>query len=408
MLKKRLSAWETYEALPMPHWRRTDISRLKLSGLLEGMESQTAEASIDIPPPYRTQLNNGAANLLLQLNAQTIHHNVADDLGEKGIIFTDMATALKEHGDLVQDHFMTCVPPEEGKLQALHAACWNSGAFLYIPRGVSVDLPLQLLTWMANSCQSHFHHILIVAEPMSRALLIGSLGSDENSEQSLQSTVVEIIAKEGSAIDFGFIQNLHPSVSHFGTMQAVPMNDATVNWVLATLGSNLTKTTVTSKMIGRGSTSNITTLFFGSDRQHLDMETNIFHIGSHTTGDMLTKGVLKDRAVGVYRGLIDIKKGAEETKSYQTERTLLLSKTAKIDAVPALEINDSRVQASHGASISRLQEEELFYLQSRGLPRTEAERLVINGFFREVLDAFSVEAARNEIQTLIDQKILSV
>jgi len=429
MREKRQVAWSLFEELPMPttsdeDWRRTDIRTLKWDQLELSVNSSIEPVSqlAELPEPLRVALDEGqeAAGRLAFVNGKAVYHELVEGLSEQGVVFTDMATAVREYPKLVQKYFMTeCVAPSDGKFAALNGAFWQGGAFIYVPKEVEIEEPFQVAIALEGDGTAIFPHTLVVAERFAYVNLIEETVSLRNANpshgeaklsvdsdgQALSNGIVEIIAGDGAQVRYVEVQRWGENVFNFNTKRAVHRPDSVVVWETGQLGGRLTKTYVDSVLEGNGSSAEFNGVYFMSNRQHVDLDTLTHHIGLSTGGDLLLKGALRDNARAVFQGMIKIDPTGQQTNSYLKNENLLLSNHARADSIPSLEIDANDVRASHGATISRIDEEYIFYLQSRGIPRSTATRMIVEGFFSSVFDRMSQERVREKLAAAVSAKI---
>ncbi len=410
MREFRLAALEAYERLPMPsptdeEWRRTDLSGLKLDALTPFV----APRSGALPARLQQALDAAEARggLVLQRDSATVRADLDPQLQRKGVIFTDLNTALREHPELVRAYFMQqCVRPDETKFRALHAAFWSGGTFLYVPKGVEVNLPLLASTWIDTEGLGLFPHTLLVADAQSKVTLIDGFGSALGERQTFADAAVELILGDGAQVRHVSWQNWGRNVWEVGITRSQLGRDATLNSLVVGFGGRLVKSNVESMLRGHGATSEMLGLVFGDDQQHFDFHTLQEHFAPHTMSDLLYKSAVKDRARSVFAGLIRVHYGAQKTNAFQANRNLLLSDGARADSDPKLEIMANDLRCTHGSATSRLNEEQLFYLMSRGLPRAVAIRMAVEGFFAEVFDRVPLERFKAELAQAIEAKML--
>jgi Fe-S cluster assembly protein SufD len=415
MKEKRQVAWSIFEDTSMPttsdeDWRRTDIRPLKWEELRLFVESSVKPASelANLPDYLRTALDEGqeAAGRLALVNGHAVYRELAEGLAEQGVVFSDMTTAVREYPELVQKYFMTeCVAPSDGKFPALNGAFWQGGAFIYVPKDVALKEPFQVVIALEGEGTAVFPHTLIVAERFANVTCIEETVSPDGVGQALNNGVVEIIAGEGAQVRYVDMQRWGNNVFSFNTKRAIHRPDSLVVWEMGELGSRLTKTYVDSILTGNGSSAEFNGIYFVSDKQHMDLDTLIHHIGLSTGGDMLLKGAVRDSGRAVFQGMIKIDPSGQQTNSYLKNDNLLLSDHARADSIPSLEIDANDVRASHGATVGRIDEEYIFYLQSRGIPRNTAVRMIVEGFFSTVFDRMSQERVREKLAAAVSAKI---
>jgi Fe-S cluster assembly protein SufD len=413
--KARQDAWAIYEKTPMPTpndelWRRTDIRALKLDQLVPALAVPAQAQRVEqLPDAIKRLLDVGdaeAAGYQVQQDGSSLFNSLRDDLRAQGVVFTDLETAAREHPNLMRDYFMTqAVPPTYGKFEALHGALWTGGIFLYVPPGVKVELPFRAVIWQQAARAGIFPHTLIIADQGSDVTYIESYGSDTQDETAMSDHAVELFLKDGANLTFVTLQNWGRHTYSLGAQRAIIERDATLQWVIGTLGSKLTKTHHELFMVGPGGSGNVHGFYFADSKQHLDHHTQQEHYAGHTTSDLMIKGVLKDQARTVYQGLIHVRKDAQRSDAYQANRNLILSPKARADSIPGLEIEANDVRCTHGATVGQVDEEVLFYLRSRGLSEAYAHRLVVEGFFEPLMDRIPLESVRVKLREAIQEKL---
>jgi len=406
MAEKRQMAWSLAEDIPLPttrdeHWRRTDLKPLRWETLrLPEPPPMSLAGSEALPQPFRAALDleEPVAGRLVVWNGHVVWHSVAPDVSARGVVFTDLATALRDYPDQIERYFMTtCVMPGENKFTALHAALWDSGAFIYVPPGVEVEHPFEVVIGLSGEGSAIFPHTLIVAERLAAVTVIEDNLSLDNEVAGFSSGVTEIITGNGAQVTYAPLQRWGDGVFSFGTQRALHAPDSRVVWEMGQLGGRLSKTYVDSLLRGDGASVQFNGIYLVRGRQHIDLDTLMHHSGRGTSGDLLIKGAARERGRAVFEGMIRIDPGAQQTDSYLKSDNLILSDRARIDAIPGLVIDANDVRASHGATVGRVDEDHIFYLQSRGIPRRLAERMVVEGFFASVFDRMSQERVRRKL-----------
>ncbi len=411
----RLAAWEVYEGLPMPkrtdeEWRRTDLKRLKLDRLApfspNGATANSLLDAVSSVSDHGLTEASEQAGVVVQRDTSTVWAEANEELAAQGVIFTDLDTAMREHADLVKQYFMTqAVPVNFGKFEALHAAYWQGGTFLYVPKNVSVELPFRAFALATEPGGSIFTHTLVVLEDGAEAFLVDAYRSETQEEQSLASGVVELILGKGSQLRYVQLQDWGRHTWNFMTERTILGNDATLNSLHVSLGSKFTKNSIGSHLRGQNSLAEMLGIFFADGDQFFDHHTWQLHEAPYATSDLEFKGALKDTARSVYSGLIKVEEGAQKTDAFQQNRNLVLSRNARADSIPNLEIAANDVRCTHGATVSQVVPEHLFYLQARGIPYTEAQKLIVEGFFRPVIDRIPVEEIQDFLESAIARKV---
>lgn len=407
--ERRLRAWKAFLDLPLPsptdeEWRRTDLSGLDLTAF-PPLAPRRARRR---PPQELLRLVRDpaqAAGLHLVVDGVEVQARLAAELAREGVVFTSLPEAVRTHPDLVQEHLGTVVRDDENKFRALHAALWNGGVFLYVPPDVEVDLQLVSGTWLEQEGVAWLPRTLVVAGPRSRVTLVEMAGSREGTARTLVIPAVELVPQEGATIRYVNLQTWGRNVWEVGIVRTVLSRDSTVHTLMVAFGAGLVKDTVESRLAGQGSTSEMLGVQFADDGQHYDYHTLQEHVAPSTTSDLLYKGALKDTARVVFAGLIRAHYGAQKTNAFQLNRNLILSEGARADSMPKLEIMANDLRCTHGASTSRLNEDQIFYLMSRGLPRATAVRMMVDGFFAEIFDRIPLPLVREFLSEAIEQKM---
>ncbi len=407
MLEKRLAAWQAFEGIAWPKstdeaWRRTRLTGFNLNKFQPfAQPNGTANTVLSAEIQHELDEMASAASLVFEQGGVR-YRNVSEDLAGKGVIFTDLQSALHEHGALIQQYFMTqAVKPEENKFTALHAALWDTGAFIYVPKNVKVELPLQVILNHGEGTGG-YHHTLIVAEEGSEVTVVDDLLGGKD---GMQSAVVELIQKDNSVVRYMNLQDFDHSLWNFLTGRAVMGKDTDLRWIQVSWGSRLTKAFLDLDLSGTGGHGELLGIYFPTGRQHIDHQTLQLHRAPHCFSDLLFNGALKEHARSVYMGQIRVYRGAQKTDAYQRNGNLILDGTARADSIPGLEIEADDVRCTHGATAAQVEDEYVFYLMARGLSRPQAERMIVQGFFQAVLDRVPVESVVAKLERVIERKI---
>ena len=326
-------------------------------------------------------------------------------VGETGITIDHAPEGIRFEL-LTDDHPLLGTLVGHGEKFAAHnAAMWEHGILVHVPKGVIVEKPLYIR--IANTVEggSLFWRLLIVAEAQSRFTVIEEYASASPALSGYSNAAVEIVVEDGAKVEYVSVQNLSQSTWHFASHHATVGRDAELDWVAGGFGSGGGKVWIQNDLAGQGATSRVTGAYFADNVQRLDYDTFQEHIAPNTTSDFAFKGVLRDTASAVWRGMIRVEKDAQKTNAYQENRNLLLSKTAHADSIPGLEILANDVRCTHGATLSQVDREQLFYAMARGLSRQEAERLIVRGFFQDVLDRIELEPVRTALGAALEARI---
>ena len=409
----RLEAHAAFENIPMPtlqdeEWRRTDVRGLRLNDLVPFAVPAARVASVaSLPEDLRRQTVSGdqTGGLLVQQDAANVFSSLGANFAEKGVIFCDLDTAVREHGDLVQRYLAKAVPAEYSKFGALNTAFWSGGVFLYVPRGVEVGLPLQAVTWLARDGLSNFSHTVIVAEPDSDVVLIDSWASPDQSKPAISANVEEIYVGQGARVRYVTLQEWGRHVWNFSINRAELSRDSSYNSLVVAFGGRFHKANVETALQGPGASGEMLGVLCGDQRQFFDHHTLQDHAAHHTSSDLLYKGTLTGRARSVFSGLIHARKSAQKTDAIQTNRNLLLSDGSRADSIPNLEIEANDLRCTHAATIAPVDDEQMFYLRARGLTEIDAKRAIVEGFFEPVLARIPLEGVVERLRQTISGKI---
>lgn len=406
MLERRLAAWQTFESIPWPKptdedWRRTRLTGFNLNSFQPFAQPSKDESGLAAGLQQELDEMDSAASLVFE-EGGVRYRDINEDLAGKGVIFTDLQSAVHEHADLVKEYFMTeAVKPEQNKFTALHAALWDTGTLIYVPRNTKVELPLQVILHHGAGVGG-YHHTLLIAEEGAEVTVVDDLLGGEN---GMQSAVVELIQRNNSIVRYMNLQDFDHSLWNFLTGRAILGKDTDLRWIQVSWGSRLTKAYLDLDMSGQGVHGELLGIYFPTGRQHIDHQTLQLHRAPNCFSDLLFNGALKDRARSVYMGQIRVHKGAQKTDAYQRNGNLILDSGARADSVPGLEIEADDVRCTHAATAAQVEEEYVFYLMARGLSRAQAERMIVQGFFQAVLDRVPVESVVAKLERVIERKI---
>jgi Fe-S cluster assembly protein SufB len=336
-----------------------------------------------------------------QYESEVVYHQVREDLERQGVIFVDMDSGLREHEDIVREHWATVIPPNDNKLAALNSAVWSGGSFVYVPEGVKVEMPLQAYFRINTENMGQFERTLIIAEEGSDVHYIEGCTAPVYSTDSLHSAVVEIIAKPGSRVRYTTIQNWSQNVYNLVTKRAIAQEGATMEWVDCNLGSKLTMKYPSIYLLGPKAHGEILSIAFAGNGQHQDAGGKIIHAAPDTTSSIFAKSISKDGGRGTYRGLLEIGKGAVGSRSKVVCDALLLDEESRSDTYPTIRIDENDADVGHEATVSKIGDEQVFYLQAHGLDEEEASKMIVNGFIEPITKELPMEYAV-ELNRLIE------
>lgn len=410
--RRRAAAWAHWERTPFPArteelWRRTDIARLQWDRLLAGRDAHPrVEAAEALPEHLRSELGprGERSALLVQLDAHVLLAEIDPELGARGVIVLPIAEAARKHPALVERTLGSIVRPEESRFTALTAALQSGGAFIHVPTGVTVPRPIEILFSRQCPDLAVFPHVVVSLEPGSEAVVVEEYVSPGEPGTGVSVGATEASVAEGARLHLATFLRWGPNVHHFGTERVRVQRDGRFHWTVAALGGKLTKVDLEMHLEGPGSEARLSGCYFGSETQHFDFHTFQNHPVGDSVSDLLFKGALRDRARTVYQGLIKVHRDAQRSNAYQANRNLLLSPKARADSIPSLEIEANDVRCTHGATVSQVEEEQLFYLMARGLNRREAEHMIVLGFFEPVLQRIPLESLRSAVTSVVERK----
>ncbi|WP_435065760.1 Fe-S cluster assembly protein SufB [Halobaculum sp. EA56] len=418
MLERRLSALEQFEQMPMPmDWPgQPDLSEVDIDEIVPYLRPDVEpEDSVDswddlpkdiqdtfdrlgIPEAEKKALSGAGA----QYESEVVYQNMKDQLQEKGVIFCDTDTAVQEYPELVREHFMTtCVPPSDNKFAALHGAVWSGGSFVYVPEGVTVEMPLQAYFRMNAEGMGQFEHKIIIAEPDSEVHLIEGCSAPHYGSHNLHSGCVEVFVKEGAHVQYSTVQNWSKNTYNLNTKRAIVEADGTMEWISGSMGSKATMLYPASILKGPGATDNHVTIAFAGERQNIDTGAKVYHTAPDTHSTIESKSIAKDGGRTNYRGLVHIADGAENSSTSVECDALMFDAESTSDTMPYMEIREDTVDVAHEATVGKIGDEDIFYLQNRGLDAEDAKQMIVAGFIEPLTEELPIEYAV-ELNRLIE------
>ncbi len=409
--ESRLAAWELYEDMPMPTtndeaWRRTDYRHVHWDEV--GQFISPNGATFEAVPAYNREplIGEHQGGLLAFVDGKVVHYELPEELARQDIIFTDLLTACRDYPDLVRPNLMTkAVVPGEGKFAALHAALWTHGVFLYVPRNKVAELPLHVVMYNTHDGAS-LGHVLVVVEDNAQATMLVDYASADGHSQSTYIGATELLVGNYANLRYVGLQDWNRQTFEFSHQRARVGRDANLDWVVGTMGGRLVKAFLEVELDGQGAHARMSGMFFADDDQLFDHDTQQNHNAAITVSDLLFKGAAKDAARTVWQGMIKAQPKMQKIDGFQASRNLVLSEDARMDGIPGLEIEADDVRCTHAATFGSLEEVSVFYLMSRGIRRPDAELMVIQGFFDELLERIPFEGVRARLQAELEAKIV--
>ncbi|NGM71495.1 Fe-S cluster assembly protein SufD [Natronolimnobius sp. AArcel1] len=369
------------------------------------LEALEALEDLDMPDVIRTPGRDWTNLHELDYESLVDPLNAAEDKDQVGPDEVDVlpwAEAVAEHEDLIKEHFGSIVDPQENYLTALSTALFSTGTVIYVPEGVDAE---DVTIRTEQNSRSLFNYTLVVTEESSSVTILERQSTGEEQDEQYYSGIVEVIAGENSNVQYGSLQNLSEEAYNFSLKRGDADTYATIDWIEVNLGTQLTKSGVSTELNGDSSETQIVGAFYGHNDQHFDIDAKVWHRAEHTTADLVTRGVTDDVARSVYEGVQDVGRSAWDTSSYQRENTLMLSDESEADASPKLIINNHDTEASHSATVGQIDQEDLFYMTSRGVDPRAARNMLVEGFFVPVMEEIAVDELREDLEELVGARL---
>jgi Fe-S cluster assembly protein SufB len=403
MKEFRLKSLEYFERKPLPTWggNVAEIDFQNIFYYLKPAEEQ-GKTWDDVPSDIKRTFDKLGipeaeqkflSGVGAQYDSEVVYHKIKEELSNKGVIFTDTDSALRDHPDLFREYFGTLIPPSDNKFAALNSAVWSGGSFIYVPKGVKIDMPLQAYFRINAQNMGQFERTLIIVDEGAWVHYVEGCTAPIYASDSLHSAVVEIIVKPGARCRYTTIQNWSNNVFNLVTKRAAAYRDATMEWVDANLGSKLTMKYPSVYLMEPGAHAEILSIAFAGKGQHQDAGGKAVHAAPNTTSSVVSKSISKDGGRAGYRGLIKVAKGATGCKSTVRCDALILDEASRSDTYPYMEIEEDQVSIGHEATVSKIGDEQLFYLMSRGIPEAEAAAMIVSGFIEPITKELPMEYA---------------
>lgn len=389
-------------------WRRVDLRAMRPDRFQLCAASEAAQAEQGASEDAETLLTGQAdfAGHVKHTDGQLISSELSEELAAKGVIFGDLATVAREHGELIQQHFMTrAVNSQRDRFSAWHAAFWTGGTVLYVPRNVVVDAPLHSLITLQADKAADFSHTLVILEEGASATLLEETTSTSEDLLGLHVGAVELILAKEARLRYVQLQNWNHKVWHIAHQAGRVENNGFLQWTVGGIGAKLAHIHQDVVLDGRGAEAEVNGVTFSTDKQIHSFYTQQSHNAPETRSDLLYKQVLRDESRAIWRGMIRVEPEGQQTNGYQRNDSLMLSPTCRADAIPGLEIEADDVRCTHGATAGRVDEEQIFYCMSRGMSEYEAMHMIVEGFFQTVFDRIPVEAVRETLNQAIIKKL---
>jgi Fe-S cluster assembly protein SufB len=412
MLELRLKGLKLFERKPMPSWG-SDLSGIDFDNIKYFVRSTEKQAAswddlpadikstydkLGIPEAERGRLIAGVA---AQYESEVVYHKIREDLEEKGVIFQDTDTALREHPELFQEYFATVIPPGDNKFAALNTSVWSGGSFIYVPKGVHVDIPLQAYFRINTENMGQFERTLIIVDEDAYVHYVEGCTAPIYSSDSLHSAVVEIIVKKGARCRYTTIQNWSNNVYNLVTKRAVAQAGATMEWVDGNIGSKVTMKYPAVYLMGEHARGETLSVAFAGAGQHQDAGAKMVHCAPHTSSNIVSKSVARAGGRTSYRGLVQVQEGSDHSRSTVKCDALLVDSVSRSDTYPYVDVREDDVEMGHEASVSKISEDQLFYLMSRGMTEDEAAATIVRGFVEPIARELPMEYAL-ELNRLIE------
>ncbi|NQT37080.1 MAG: Fe-S cluster assembly protein SufB [Planctomycetes bacterium] len=406
----RLRSLEVFESKPTPKWGgNIGIDFQNIYYYLKPTDHQSRTWD-DVPEEIKTTFDKLGipeaekkylAGVKAQYESEVVYGSLREDLAKQGVIFTDTDSALRDHPELLREYFSTIIPPGDNKFAALNSAVWSGGSFIYVPPGVKIDFPLQAYFRINAANMGQFERTLIILDEGAQAHYVEGCTAPMYSTESLHSAVVEVIVKRGARFRYTTIQNWANNIYNLVTKRAVAYQDALMEWVDGNLGSRLTMKYPAVYMMEPGARGEVLSIAFASAGQHQDAGAKMVHCAPHTSSRIISKSISKNGGRSSYRGLVKVDRGAKKSKSSVVCDALILDPQSRSDTYPYIDVQEQDVTVGHEASVSRIGEEQLFYLTSRGLSEAEASTMIVNGFIEPLVKELPMEYAL-EMNRLIE------
>ncbi|MDY2685753.1 MAG: Fe-S cluster assembly protein SufB [Selenomonadaceae bacterium] len=399
----RLKSLEIYNKLPMPSWG-PDLSDLHMDEITAYVQPDAKMTGNwkDVPTDIKDTFDRlgipeaekkSLAGVGAQYDSEIVYHSLQKNMADKGVIYTDMETAIREHEDIVKEYFMTLVPPKDHKFAALHGAVWSGGSFVYVPEGVQVDIPLQSYFRLNAAGAGQFEHTLIIVEPGASLHFIEGCSAPKYNVTNLHAGCVELFVKEGARLRYSTIENWSRNMMNLNTKRALVEKDGIMEWVSGSFGSHVSCLYPCTILHGEGSRCEFTGVTFASSGQDLDTGASVIHAAPHTSANINTRTISKAGGKATYRSAVKVTKNAPYAKCSVNCESLMLDNASRSDTLPTMDIEGDEADIGHEAKIGRISDEAIYYLTSRGIEENEARAMIVRGFVEPIAKELPLEYA---------------
>ena len=403
MLDFRLHSLDVYHRLSLPSWGPS-LDELDMDNIVTYVRPKTemkgdwAEVPEDIQDTFsrlgiQEAEKESLAGVGAQYDSEVVYHSVKEELLNQGVIYTDMETALVEYEDVVREHFMKLVPPTDHKFAALHGAVWSGGSFVYVPKGVRLDIPLQSYFRFNAPGAGQFEHTLIIVDEGAKAHFIEGCSAPKYNVVNLHAGCVELYIRDNAHLRYSTIENWSKNMMNLNTKRAAVEKNGVIEWVSGTFGSHITMLYPMSVLKGEGAHSEFMGVTLAAEGQHLDTGTKVLHAAPHTSSTIHSRSISKDGGIAVYRSSVVIAPNAHHCKSVVSCESLMMDADSRSDTLPAMDIRNDEVDIGHEAKIGRISENAIFYLMTRGLSEAEAKAMIVRGFAEPIAKELPLEYA---------------
>ena len=415
MLDFRLKSLEIYNKMEIPNWI-PDISGLDMENIYTYVKPKAKKMSAswdEVPEDIKGTFDRlgiqeaeqkSLAGVGAQYDSEVVYHSIQEDLVKQGVIYTDIETALREHEDIVKQYWMTLIPPTDHKWAALHGAVWSGGSFVYVPKGVQVEIPLQSYFRLNAPGAGQFEHTMIIIEEGASAHFIEGCSAPKYDVSNLHAGAVELFVKDNAKLRYSTIENWSKNMYNLNTKRAIVGAHGTIEWVSGSFGSHVSCLYPMSILNGEGAHCEFTGITFAGEGQFLDTGSKVVHNAAYTTSNVNAKGISKSGGAQIYRGLLKIGKNAEHSKATVSCESLMLDDISQSDTIPAVIVENDNVDIGHEAKIGRISDEAIFYLMTRGISEEEARAMLVRGFAEPISKELPLEYAV-EMNNLINLEL---